>query len=125
MDFFTKEEFLSEYPEYSNYDITKRYINASCEMIYSQIGLRYRDSTWNCNTVPNPIKLASMEQLIFLLEHDIPFVDFNKTIKAGEMSSDLKSDYSTYALRILANHGYTYRGSTINQNMSIDIPFGE
>jgi hypothetical protein len=65
-----------------------------------------------------------MEQLRFMLEHDIPFVD-SQDIKAGSMESHLKSDYSTLALRMLANDGYIYRGSPINYNMGLNIPFGD
>lgn len=59
-----------------------------------------------------------------MIDHDIPFVDFNKRVKAGNMEADINTDYSTLALRILANHGYLYRGSPINSNMAIDMPFG-
>lgn len=76
------------------------------------------------NNVPIPIKEASMEQLRFMLEHDIPFVDFDKELSAGPMKVKLKSDYSTLSLRILANAGLLYRGNTMSQNMSLDIPFG-
>lgn len=93
-------------------------------MIFSQIGLRYRDASWDTISVPLPIKNASMEQMRFLLEHDIPFVDFDKDIKAGTMSSPLKTDYSTLALRILANNGYLYRGTPMSSNMALTIPFG-
>ena len=51
--------------------------------------------------------------------------DFDKDIKAGTMSSPLKTDYSTLALRILANNGYLYIGSPLSHNMVINIPFGE
>ena len=93
-------------------------------MIFSQVGLRYRDTSWNNTSVPLPIKNASMEQLRFMIEHDIPFVDYDKSIRAGDMSADLKSDYSTLALRILGNNGYLYRGSRMSDNMGLDIPFG-
>lgn len=124
MQFFTKEEFGVKYPEYQNADISTWQIEAVSEMVFSQIGLRYRDTSWNTTSVPLPIKNASMEQLRFMLEHDIPFIDFNKTIKAGSMSSDLNTDYSTLALRILANNGYLFRGSRMSDNMSLSIPFG-
>lgn len=94
-------------------------------MIFSQIGLRYRDASWDTISVPLPIKNASMEQMRFMIEHDIPFIDYNKNIKAGNMSADLNSDYSTLSLRILANNGYLYRGSRMSDNMGINIPFGE
>lgn len=124
MQFFTLEEFTSKYTEYSSYDIPNWQIEAVCEAIFSQIGLRYRDANWNINSVPLAIKNASMEQLRFMIDHDIPFVDFNKRVKAGNMEADINTDYSTLALRILANHGYFYRGSPINSNMAIDMPFG-
>lgn len=75
MTFFTLEEFEAKYPDYSDLTIPTYYIEASCEMIFSQIGLRYRDASWNTTSVPLIIKNASMEQLRFMLEHDIPFVD--------------------------------------------------
>lgn len=124
MQFFTIAEFEDKYPDYANADISTWQIEAVSEMIFSQIGLRYRDTSWDTTSVPLPIKNASMEQLRFMLEHDIPFIDFNKTIKAGSMSSDLNTDYSTLALRILANNGYLFRGSRMSDNMSLTIPFG-
>lgn len=124
MQFFTIAEFLEKYPEYANADISTWKIEAVSEMIFSQVGLRYRDTSWNNTSVPLPIKNASMEQLRFMIEHDIPFVDYDKSIRAGNMSADLKSDYSTLALRILGNNGYLYRGSRMSDNMGLDIPFG-
>lgn len=124
MQFFTIAEFLEKYPEYANADISTWKIEAVSEMIFSQVGLRYRDTSWNNTSVPLPIKNASMEQLRFMIESDIPFVDYDKSIRAGNMSADLKSDYSTLALRILGNNGYLYRGSRMSDNMGLDIPFG-
>lgn len=124
MQFFTIAEFLEKYPEYANADISTWKIEAVSEMIFSQVGLRYRDTSWNATSVPLPIKNASMEQLRFMIEHDIPFVDYDKRIKAGSMDADLSSDYSTLALRILGNNGYLFRGSRMSDNMAIDIPFG-
>lgn len=122
MTFFTIEEFSSKYnitmPEN---DLWK--IEAVCEMIYSQIGLRYRNPNWNSDTVPKAIKNASMEQLRFMYEYDIPLIDYKGRVEAGEMKSEFKTDYSTLALRILANAGYLYRGNPINQNMGINLPF--
>ena len=125
MQFFTIEEFFKKYPEYSNADIPTWQIEAVSEMIFSQIGLRYRDASWDTTSVPLPIKNASMEQMRFMLEHDIPFVDYDKRIKAGNMDANLSSDYSTLALRILGNNGYLYRGSRMFDNMGLNIPFGE
>lgn len=124
MQFFTIEEFIAKYDNYSTADIPTWYIEASSEMIFSQVGLRYRDASWNTTSVPLPIKNASMEQMRFMLDHDIPFVDINKRIKAGSMDADLSSDYSTLALRILANNGYLHRGNPIQSNMGLNIPFG-
>lgn len=125
MQYFTTDEFKNKYPEYMELDIPTWKIEAVCEMIFSQIGLRYRDTSWNNTSVPFPIKNAAMEQMRFMIEHDIPFVDIDKHIQAGNMTADLSSDYSTLALRILANNGYLYRGVPMNYNMGIDIPFGD
>lgn len=127
MQFFTLDEFITKFPEYKGI-VTENStwkIEAVSEMIFSQIGLRYRDTSWNAASVPSPIKQASMEQLRFMVEHSIPFVDIDKHITAGNMNADLKTDYSTLALRILANNGYMYRGSPMSSNMSLTIPFGE
>lgn len=122
MTFFEKEEFEEKYnitmPES---DLWK--IEAVSELIYSQVGLRYRDPSWNIDTVPMAIKSASMEQLRFMYEYDIPLIDYKGRVEAGEMKSELKTDYSTLALRILANAGYLYRGNPINQNMGLNLPF--
>lgn len=124
MQFFTLDEFFEIYEDYSNIDIPTWYINASCEMIFSQIGLRYRDASWNETSVPSSIKNASMEQLRFMIDHDIPFVD-SQDIETAGMKAHLKSDYSTLALRMLANAGYLYRGNPLNNNMGMSIPFGD
>lgn len=120
MTFFTIEEFNKKYnitmPQTDNWKI-----EAACEMIYSQIGLRYRNPNWDKNTVPTPIKNASMEQLRFMYEYDIPLIDYKGEVKAGEMRNEFKSDYSTLALRILANNGYLYRGAPLNQNRTLNM----
>ena len=72
-------------------------------MIYSQVGLIYRHE-WTTETAPSPIKDASMEQARFIYEYQIPFLDNRGEIQAGNMRSDLKTDYSTLALRILSNN---------------------
>ncbi len=121
LEFFTKEEFNEKYGIVINENWK---IEAVSEMILSQVGLIKRgDSDWNTETVPLPIKKATMEQMRFMLEHNIPFIDSND-IKAGTMHSKLNSDYSTLALRILANNGYMFRGNPINQNMGLQVPFG-
>ena len=122
MTFFTKDEFVSKYPNYQLDEDWK--IEAVSEIIYSQVGLKYRNSSWDENTCPTAIKNASMEQLRFMLEYDIPFIDYKGKVKAGDMESELNTDYSTLALRYLANGGYLYRGNTLNQNRSLNMPFG-
>lgn len=124
MAFFTIEEFNNKYNiNLSQDDVWK--IEAVSEMIYNQVGLRYRDNSWNNITVPTAIKNASMEQLRFMYEYDIPLIDYKGTVRAGDMSNELKSDYSTLALRMLGNAGYLFRGNPLNQNMSMTFPFGD
>ena len=122
MTFFTETEFSEKYNiTMQENDLWK--IEAVSEMIYSQIGLRYRNPSWTSDTVPMAIKNASMEQLRFMYEYDIPLIDYKGRVEAGEMKSEFKTDYSTLALRILANAGYLYRGNPINQNMGISLDF--
>lgn len=122
MTFFTKDEFQAKYNITLPQNDTWK-IEAASDMIYSQVGMAYRNSTWDDTTVPTPIKNASMEQLRFMYEYDIPLIDYKGRVEAGAMHSEFSSDYSTLALRMLANAGYLYRGSALNQNMSIDLPF--
>lgn len=121
MTFFTQSEFETKYGV-ELLDNQLWYIEVASEMIYSQVGTRYR-ADWDDTNVPLAIKNASMEQMRFLLEYDMPFLDNRGEIKAGDMTSNLKTDYSTLALRILANNGYMYRGNPVNYNMGIDLPF--
>lgn len=130
MTFFTKEEYKILYHvELADTDLYK--IQEASEMIYSQVGLRYRDPSWNTDTVPPAVKNASMEQLRFILEYDIPCLDNRGAIVAGAMSSDLISDISKNALRTLGNgdathpNGYLYRGNPINYGMGMNLPFGD
>ena len=125
MTFFTKEEFQTKYSQ----AVEIYQIEIACEMIYGQVGLRYRDPSWNTDTVPPAVKNASMEQLRFILEYDIPCLDNRGAIEAGAMKSDLISDISKNALRMLGNgdathpNGYLYRGNPINYGMGMNIPF--
>lgn len=122
MTFFTQTEFEEKYNiTMQESDLWK--IEAVSEMIYSQVGLIYRNPNWNTDTVPTAIKNASMEQLRFMYEYDIPLIDYKGRVEAGEMKSEFKTDYSTLSLRILANAGYLYRGNPINQNMGLNLPF--
>lgn len=125
MTFFTSDEFLEKYTELSDNDFEQWQIEAVCEMIFSQIGLAFRNSNWNDTNVPLAIKNASMEQLRFMIEHNIPFIDYDKKVEAGDMKAQIHSDYSTLALRILSNAGYLYRGNPVNSNMLVSAPFGE
>lgn len=119
MTFFTIQEFKTKY----NLDVELWQIEMASEMIYSQVGLRYRNSSWDSDTCPTAIKNASMEQLRFMLDYQIPLIDYKDRVKAGEMESTLSSDYSTLALRMLGNAGFLNRGVPINYNMKLEIPF--
>lgn len=119
MTFFTIQEFKNKY----NLDVVNYQIEMASEMIYSQVGLRYRDPSWTDDTCPTAIKNASMEQLRFMLEYDIPLIDYKDRVKAGDMETTLSSDYSTLSLRMLGNAGYLNRGTPINYNMGMKIPF--
>lgn len=122
MTFFTSDEFSSKYQITIPQNDTWK-IEAVSQMIYSQVGLRYRNPNWDSDTVPTPIKNASMEQLRFMYEYDIPLIDYKGRVKAGDMENELYSDYSTLALRILANAGLIYRGASLNQNRGINLTF--
>jgi len=121
MEYFTDVEFKKKYNIQLD-NSNKWLIGAASEMIYSQVGEMFRQD-WNDTTVPSAIKNASMEQCRFMLEYEIPFLDNRGSIEAGAMKSDLKTDYSTLALRMLANKGYLYRGNPIHNNMGVNIPF--
>jgi hypothetical protein len=122
MTFFTENEFTNKYQiSIPQVDLWK--IEAVSQMIYSQVGLRYRNPNWTSDTVPTAIKNASMEQLRFMYEYDIPLIDYKGRVKAGDMENELYTDYSTLALRILANAGYMFRGNPISQNMGLSLPF--
>lgn len=121
--FFRVDEFKNKYPDIAETPLDWQ-IEAVSQMILSQIGLTRRDESWNATTVPLPIKNACLEQMRFMFEHDIPFVDTNK-LRAGSMDAELHTDYSTLALRYLANAGYLYRGSQLMSNWGINMPFGD
>ena len=121
MLFFTPQEYNEKYEQ----EVANWQIEIACEMIYGQVGVRYRNPNWDDITCPLAIKNASMEQLRFILEYDMPFLDNRGKIKAGAMESDLITNYSTLALTMLGNAGYLYRGNPINQNIGMNLPFGE
>lgn len=122
MTFFEISDFTNKYPQYEDFNEEWK-IEAVCEKIYEQIGFAKRGN-WDLTSVPDAVKNASMEQLRFMLEYDIPFIDYKGKVKAGEMESELKSDISTLSLTILGNNGYLYRGNPLNSNMNIGVPFG-
>lgn len=124
MTFFSSEEFLGKYTEYTESDFEEWQIEAVCEKIFSQIGLSFRQE-WDEDNVPTPVKNASMEQLRFMIEHNIPFIDYKGHVEAGDMKADINSDISTLALSMLSNAGYMYRGNPINSNILISAPFGD
>lgn len=124
MTFFSSDEFLEKYTEYTESDFEEWQIEAVCEKIFSQIGLSFRQE-WDENNVPTPVKNASMEQLRFMIEHNIPFIDYNRHVEAGDMKADINSDISTLALSMLSNAGYMYRGNPVNANINISAPFGD
>lgn len=120
MEFFTAQEFLSKYTNFDSIDETT--IIEASEMIFAQVSPIYRDN-WTSENVPTAIKNASMEQARFLLMYEIPHID-TKKLKAGEMQTELITEYSTLALTMLANAGFQYRGNPLNTNMSLGIEFG-
>jgi len=124
MTFFTINDYYEKYNVLLSYEDTWK-IEAVSEMIYNQVGLMYRNPNWTPENVPTAIKNASMEQFRFMQEYDIPLIDYKGRVEAGEMKNELKSDYSTLALRMLANAGYLFRGNPLNQNMNMTFPFGD
>ena len=124
MEFFTINEFIEKYQNIcTDQNKLKVAIMEASEMIFAQVSPCFRDNTWNDTTVPQAIKNASMEQARFLIMYEIPHLDTHK-LRAGEMESELVTEYSTLALTMLANAGYLYRGNPINYNMSLGIEFG-
>lgn len=118
MTFFKIEEFINKY----NLTPEDWQIEMACQQTFSQVGLRYR-ANWDIDNVPTAIKEASMEQLRYILEYEVPVIDYKGKVKAGDMESELSSHYSTLALTILGNSGYLNRGVPINYNMEMRIPF--
>lgn len=121
MEFFTDQEFLDKYSNFD--DIEKETIIEASEMIFAQVSPCFRDNNWDDTTVPKAVKNASMEQARFLLMYEIPHLDTHK-LRAGNMESELITEYSTLALTMLSNAGYLYRGNPINYNMSLGIESG-
>ena len=121
MQFFTEAEYKQRYGE--NETIDTEIIEMASDMIFAQCSPTLRVDTWNNTNVPSEVKRASLVQAKFLKDYEIPFIDYKGNVKVGEMNAELSSKYSTYALTILANNGYQYRGSL--PNFSIDINLGD
>ena len=64
MQFFTKQEFTTKYSEYADLNIPDWYIEAASEMIFSHIGTRFQDSSWDDTNVPSTIKNANIGKAI-------------------------------------------------------------
>lgn len=117
MNLFTSEEYNQKYSK----QIDVNLIEEASDMIFAQISPQLRDYTWTNTSVPTEIKRACLVQANFLQSYEIPDIDYKK-VDIGEMKADIKSHYSTYALTILSNAGYLYRGSIPQFNLT--IPFG-
>ena len=58
MTFFTIEEFSNKYNNCQ--DVQEWQVEQACTMTYAEVGLRYRDPSWEIGNVPTPIKEESM-----------------------------------------------------------------
>ena len=119
MQLFTESEYKARY---NNEAIDTTTIEEASDMIFAQCSPMYRRK-WTSTDVPTEIKRACLVQAKFLKDYEIPDIDYKSKVKAGEMETELSSHYSTYALTILANAGYMYRGSL--PNFFIDINLGD
>ena len=119
MQLFTESEYKARY---NNEEIDTTTIEEASDMIFAQCSPMYRRK-WTSTDVPEEIKRACLVQAKFLRDYEIPDIDYKSKVKAGEMETELSSHYSTYALTILANAGYMYRGSL--PNFFIDINLGD
>lgn len=119
MQFFTEAEYQARYGNTAT--ISQETIEMASDMIFAQCSPTLRLDTWNKDTVPSEVKRASLVQAKFLKDYDIPFIDYKGNVKVGEMNAELSSKYSTYALTILANNGYQYRGSLPNFSITLNL----
>lgn len=117
MQLFTIAEYKAKYKE----DIDENLIEESSDMIFAQCSPTLRQE-WDASNVPNEIKRACLVQAKFLNDYEIPDIDYKSKVEVGEMKTELSSHYSIYALTILANAGYQYRGSM--PNYGINLSFG-
>lgn len=119
MQLFTSEEYVTRYGDTIDTEI----IEMASDMIFAQCSPSFRVESWTSTDVPDEIKRACLVQAKFLNDYEIPDIDYKSKVKVGEMETELSSHYSTFALTILSNAGYLYRGS--QPNFSISIPLGE
>lgn len=121
MQLFTENEYKARYGNDESIDTET--IEMASDMIFAQCSPLMRAEDWNDTNVPSEVKRACMVQAKFLKDFEIPNIDYKSKVKVGEMEAELSSHYSTYALTILANNGYQYRGSL--PNFSINIGLGD
>lgn len=119
MQFFTEAEYKARYGNSESIDLDT--IEMSSDMIFNQCAPMFRSNTWDKDSVPSDVKRASIVQAKFLKDYEIPDIDYKSKVEVGEMKTELASHYSTYALTILANGGYQYRGSLPNFSINIDL----
>ena len=119
MQLFTIAEYKAKY---NNEDIDINTIEEASDMIFAQCSPTMRQE-WDNTNVPTEVKRACLVQAKFLKDYEIPSIDYKSKVEVGEMKTELSSHYSTYALTILANAGYQYRGSM--PNYGIRISFGD
>lgn len=121
MKLFTSQEYTTYYGQGATID--EQTIEMASDMIFAQCSPTFRTNDWNTTNVPSEVKRACIVQAKFLKDYEIPDIDYKSKVDVGEMKTELSSHYSTYALTILANNGYQYRGS--QPNFSIDINLGD
>ena len=118
MQLFTLAEYKAKY---NNEEIDTNTIEEASDMIFAQCSPTLRLNSWNDTNVPNEVKRACLVQAKFLKDYEIPSIDYKSKVKVGEMETELSSHYSTYALTILANAGYQYRGSQPNYGINLSL----
>lgn len=116
MQLFTENEYQERYNDSISLDL----IEQASDMIFAQCSPMYR-TEWTSDDVPTEIKRACLVQAKFLNDFEIPSIDYKSKVEVGEMKAELSSHYSTFALTILANNGYQYRGSLPNFTLNIGL----
>lgn len=121
MQLFTLNEYKARYGQSETIDTET--IEMASDMIFAQCSPLMRVDTWDATSVPSEVKRACLVQAKFLKDFEIPSIDYKSKVEVGEMKTELSSHYSTFALTILANNGYQYRGSL--PNFALNIGLGE